>query len=76
MLALLLGMIASALASFSGIYGLLSVVCYIADHDWLVMMHMYSSSVILALAAGILLPLRIGELQALRDQIRRRALIS
>lgn len=70
--ALLLGIFASALASFAGIYGLLSWVCYLADHDRLVMLHMYSSSIILSGAYGIILPLNIDKLHALGSRLKRR----
>ncbi|MFC0808875.1 hypothetical protein ACFHWW_26120 [Ensifer sp. P24N7] len=57
MLALLLSMLASALAFFAGIYGLLWLACYVSDHDWLVMLHMYFSSAMLSLGFGLILPL-------------------
>lgn len=73
MLRLFPGIIASALAAFAGIYGLLSLVCYISDHDSLVMLHMYSSPIILAVPFGIILPLNIGKLPAIAGWMRRKA---
>jgi hypothetical protein len=73
MLRLLPGTIASALAAFAGIYGLLWLVCYISDHDSLVMLHMYSSPTILSVAFGIILPLNIGKLRAIAGWMRRKA---
>lgn len=60
MLARLIIMIVSALASYACIYALLSIVCYISDHDRLVMLHMYSSPVILSLAFGLVFFLGTG----------------
>lgn len=73
MVRLLPGIIASALVAFAGIYGLLWWVCYISDHDSLVMLHMYSSSTILSVAFGIILPLNIGKLPAIVGWMRRKA---
>jgi hypothetical protein len=67
------GIIASALAAFAGIYGLFWWVCYISDHDGLVMLHMYSSPVILSVAFGIILPLNIRKLSAIIGVLRRKA---
>ncbi|MGH6808860.1 MAG: NrsF family protein [Ensifer adhaerens] len=73
MIRLLLGVITSALAAFGVIYGLLWLACYIADHDWLVMLHMHFSAVILSLAFGIILSLNFDKLNALRGRLRRKA---
>ena len=73
MLRLLPGIIASALAAFAGTYGLLWFICYISDHDSLVMLHMYFSPIILSGAFGIILPLNIGKLCAIAGWMRRNA---
>lgn len=69
---LALGMIASTLVFFAGIFGVLSLACHIADHDWLVMLHMYFSSALLSLASGLILPLKFEKLNALRGQLKKR----
>jgi hypothetical protein len=76
MLALMFGIIASALAAFAGMYGLLWLACHISDHDWLVMLHMYSSTVILSVAFGVILPLNTRKLPAIGEWLRRKALLS
>ncbi len=73
MVRLLPGIIASTLAAFAGIYGLLWWVCYFSDHDPLVMLHMYSPSTILSVAFGIILPLDIGKLRAIAGWMTRKA---
>jgi hypothetical protein len=62
MLRLLPGIIASSLAAFAGIYGQLWFVCYISDHDGLVMLHMYYSPIILSVAFGIIVPLTSADI--------------
>lgn len=69
------GIIASTLAAFAGIYGLLWLVCYISDHDSLVMLHMYSSSTILSVAFGVILPLNIRKLTAIVAVLRKECTI-
>jgi hypothetical protein len=73
MLRLLPGIIASALVAFAGIYGLLWLLCYISDHDRLMMLHMYSSPIVLSVAFGIILPLNIDKLRAIAGWVRRKA---
>lgn len=73
MLQLSLGIVASALAAFAGIYGLLWLACYISDHERLMMLHMYSSSIILSLAFGIILPMNISKLNPLLRHLRGKA---
>lgn len=73
MIALLFGVIASALAAFAGIFGLLWLACYISDHDLLLMMHMYSSPIMLSVAFGIVLPLNTRKLPAIVGWLRRQA---
>lgn len=75
MLRLLPGIIASALAAFAGIYGLLWLVCYISDHDSLVMLHMYSSSTILSVAFGVIMPLNIRKLPVIFGVLRKECTI-
>lgn len=74
--ALMFGIIASALAAFAGMYGLLWLACHISDHDWLVMLHMYSSTVILSVAFGIILPLNTRKLPLIGGWLRRKAPLS
>lgn len=76
MLRLLLCIISSALAVFTMIYGLLWLVCYISDHDSLVMLHMYSSSIVLSVVFGIILPLNMRKILAHIRVLRRKAPIS
>lgn len=47
--------ILSVLAAFAGIFSLFSLVCQILDHDWLAMLHMYFTPIILSVALGIVL---------------------
>jgi uncharacterized membrane protein YdcZ (DUF606 family) len=47
--------ILAVLASLAGIYALLSIVCYISEHDGLIMLHMYSTPIILSGALGAIL---------------------
>ena len=75
MLRLLPGIIASALAAFAGIYGLLWLVCYISDQDSLVMLHMYSSSTILSVAFGVIMPLNIRKLPVIVGVLRKECTI-
>lgn len=76
MLRLLLCIISSALAVFTMIYGLLWLVCYISDHDSLVMLHMYSSSVVLSVVFGMILPLNMRKIPAFIGLLRRKAPLS
>ncbi len=47
--------ILSVLAAFAGIFSLLWLMCQVLDHDWLVMLHMYFTPIILSVALGIVL---------------------
>jgi hypothetical protein len=64
-IAMLLRIILSTLASFVVIFALLTLGCYATDHDKLVMLHMYSSPIILSLASGIVLLLSSSNPRAL-----------
>jgi hypothetical protein len=70
MLARLSKMIVSTLASFVCFFALFSVVCYLTDHDQLVMLHMYSSPVILSLAFGIIFLLSTDSQLGSADRVR------
>ena len=45
----------AVLASLFGMYALLSVACYLSEHSGLVMLHMYSTPIILSGALGVIL---------------------
>jgi hypothetical protein len=66
-IAMSLKIILSMLASFALIFALLTLVCYVSDHDGLVMLHMYSSPIILSLAFGVVLLLTPRNPPAPRD---------
>jgi hypothetical protein len=55
MFVLLSKVLVAMLALGAGTYFLLSILCRLTDHDGLVMLHMYSTPLILAAALGAIL---------------------
>lgn len=51
----------AVLASYVGMYVLLSVACYLSEHSGLVMLHMYFTPIILSGAFGLILILTCNE---------------
>lgn len=76
MFRLSLSTIASTITACGATYGLLWLACYVTDHDPLVMIHMYLSPIILALALGIILSLDLGNVHARRRSFNGKALLS
>lgn len=55
MLAMLSKILVVMIALGAGTYSLLSVLCHLTDHDGLVMLHMYSTPLILSATLGAIL---------------------